>query len=98
MDQPSASALPLAAAQPAPATSTSFGDGTHFVGENGVLPGIYQVVEPGIHYYAARLRHFSGQNAILANWSGVTPGIIEILPTDAGVESRGGVTWQRVSQ
>ena len=76
--------------------ATSFGDGTHFVGSNGVQPGIYRVAEPGIRYYVARLRNFSGQNAILANWNGVTPGIIEVLPTDAGVEARGGVVWHLV--
>jgi len=77
-------------------TATSFGDGTHFVGIDGVQPGIYRVTEPGLRYYVARLRNFTGQNSILANWSGVTPGIIEILPSDAGVEVRGGVTWHRV--
>ena len=76
--------------------ATSFGDGTHFVGTNGVQPGIYRAVEPGIRYYVARLRNFSGQNAILANWNSVTPGIIEVLPTDAGVEARGGVVWHLV--
>ena len=77
-------------------TATSFSDGTHFVGSDGVHPGIYRVTEPGLHYYVARLRNFTGQNSILANWSGVTPGIIEILPSDVGVEARGGVTWHLI--
>ena len=76
------------------ATSNSFGDGTHFVGAGGLEPGIYRVTEPSLRYYVARLRNFTGQNAVLANWSGVTPGIIEILSTDVGVEARGGVTWR----
>jgi hypothetical protein len=77
-------------------TATSFSDGTHFVGIDGVQPGIYRVTAPGLNYYVARLRTFTGQNSILANWSGVTPGIIEILASDAGVEARGGVTWQLI--
>lgn len=78
--------------------SDSFGDGTHFVGENGISPGLYRVSEPGLRYYVARLRNFTGQNSILANWNGITPGIIEVLGTDAGVESRGGVIWQLVTR
>ena len=75
-------------------TATSFSDGTHFVGNNGVQPGLYRVTEPGLRYYVARLRNFTGQNAVLANWNGTTPGIIEILPGDAGIEARGGVIWE----
>jgi hypothetical protein len=75
-------------------TATSFGDGTHFVGKDGVQPGLYRVTEPGLRYYVARLRNFTGQNAVLANWNGTTPGIIEILPDDAGIEARGGVIWR----
>jgi hypothetical protein len=40
---------------------TSFGDGTHFVGVDGVQPGIYRVSEPGLRYYVARLRNCTGQ-------------------------------------
>jgi hypothetical protein len=88
---------PIAITSTAPnsaATSNSFGDGTHFVGAGGLEPGIYRVAEPGLRYFVARLRNFTGQNAVLANWSGVTPGIIEILSADVGVEARGGVTWR----
>ena len=98
MNQPqSIGSQPTSSIVKGASTSTSFGDGTHFVGDNGVQPGIYRLTEPGLRYYVARLRNFTGQNAILANWNGVSPGIIEILPTDAGVEARGGATWQLVT-
>ena len=94
MNQPQTNSIPLSSTSAASATPTSFSDGTHFVGDDGVQPGIYRAADPGMRYYVARLRNFTGQNSILANWNGVTPGIIEILPTDVGVEARGGVTWQ----
>ncbi len=98
MHQPqSISSQPRSSSVKGASTPTSFGDGTHFVGGDGVQPGIYRLTEPGLRYYVARLRNFTGQNAILANWNGVSPGIIEILPTDAGVEARGGATWQLIN-
>ena len=69
--------------------STSFGDGTHIVGED-ITPGTYRA-SGGTPCYWVRLRDFSGGSVVDAGFD--TNPTVTIESTDAGFESRRCGQW-----
>ena len=77
--------------------STSFGDGTHIVGED-IAPGTYRA-PGGEGCYWARLSGFggSGDDVLGANAASFISQIVTITSSDAGLESSGCGQWTRSS-
>ena len=91
---PTATAVPTPTPLPTPAP-TVLGDGIHIVGAD-MAPGLYSARPEGNCYWA-RLAGFRGTlDDILANNSGSSRQVVEILRTDAGFESKGCGTWTKL--
>ncbi|GAA4784300.1 hypothetical protein GCM10023200_17400 [Actinomycetospora chlora] len=98
-----ASAAPSAAAPaqvtPPSGPATSFGDGTHVVGED-IEPGTYRTAGPadggmGMCYWS-RLRNTSGElDGIIANGVPTGPSTVTIRSGDAAFETTGCQTWTK---
>jgi len=72
---------------------TTFSDGIYLVGQD-ISPGKYK--SDGVSGYYARLSGFTGElDEILSNNNASGPAIIEILPTDKGFQTSGGITWTK---
>ena len=84
---------PTAAVTPAPA----FGNGVHVVGASGIAPGIYRSSGQQGECYWARLSGHPGDYDVLASDRvGEHNAVVALLPTDAGLESRGCAPWETV--
>ena len=74
---------------------TTFGDGTWRIGTKSdmVAPGNYQTAG-GLGCYWERDKNFTGtESAILASDALSGPGVVTILPTDAGFKTENCGTW-----
>jgi hypothetical protein len=93
---PAPTAPPPVATTPAPATTppaappaTSFGDGTFAVGKD-VAPGLY--VAPGAPSggtASCTWTRRGGGNASLGTWTGKGHAVVQILPSDASIQTTG---------
>jgi hypothetical protein len=76
-------------------STTSFEDGTYFVGTD-IAPGTYRSSGSSGCYYV-RLSGFNGSfENIIANQNTDAPAVVAIDPTDAGFQSKRCGTWTRV--
>ncbi|MHC1558024.1 hypothetical protein ACR9E3_03665 [Actinomycetospora sp. C-140] len=101
---PASSVASPSAAEPVPASSgpaTSFGDGTHVVGQD-IEPGTYRTGGPaaggmGMCYWS-RLRNTSGEfDAIIANGVPTGPSTVTIRSGDGAFETTGCGTWTKTN-
>ena len=99
---PSAASAPSSAPVAEPSTApagpaTSFGDGTHVVGQD-IEPGTYRTAGPATGSfgtcYWSRLRNTSGElDGIIANGLPTGPATVTIRSGDAAFETTGCQTW-----